>query len=128
MNDTISTLSLLIVFQTVFYDILSKDVSSFVQREIYGKSSPLSRRSYKKDLIRISIKVLFLFFSYLTLSYLLIPETISIISNNKFSLWTFDIKNTLFVFIEIYLIAFTILSFELVLDLIKTVKKFINKK
>ncbi len=128
MSETISTLSLLIVFQTVFYDILSKDVNTFVEKEIYGKQTPTSRGIYRRELIRITIKTSFLFFSYLILFYLLIPESISILKTSSFSLWDFDIRNTLFVFIEIYLFVFTALSFELMFELEKRIKDFLNKK
>lgn len=128
MSETISTLSLLIVFQTVFYDILSKDVTVFIKKEIYGKQTPVSRGIYRRELIRIVIKVTFLFLSYLVLSYLLIPESISILKNSSFSLWNFDIKNTLFVFIEIYLFVFTALSFELMFEMYKKIIDFRNKK
>ncbi len=63
MSETITTLSLLIVFQTVFYDILSKDVSLFIKKEGYGKQSYVSLGIYKRELLRTSSKVVFLFIS-----------------------------------------------------------------
>lgn len=128
MNEAISSLGLLIVFITVLFNVISKDVDFFLSKDIYGPSTPNSHKIYKKFQKIIWLKTGFLILLMFFVSYLLLPSVIDIILSSDFSLWHFDIDKTLFVAVELFLIVFTVFSFELFVKLVKQYKLFKQKK
>lgn len=124
MNDPISILSVIIVFTTIFFDLVSKDVESYisiVEDNIPKPDSILNK--IKEEYPRLKRKAALLLISFLVLTYLLLPHTFSILKNSHLALWNFDLESTLFVCIEIYLIIFTIMSGSMVFRLISVCKE-----
>jgi len=127
MSDSILYLSIIIVFLTVYYDILSKDISTFISKKVWGRNAQKSRDLYRRELTIISIKSIALSAFYLVIAYLLIPETVFIIKNSQINLIEFDLKNSLFVFLEIFILVFMILSFEMLVKIIRKIITFLKK-
>ena len=119
MNNAISAISLLMVFLTVFQNINYNGVVKILEKSVPSTAQKAARKKFKNEIKRNLIFRSFpITFSFITLFYLMLPNSVHIMKNSRISLWYFDINWTLFLFIEIAVLSFIIFSFYLIIKLI----------
>ena len=126
MNNAISAISLLMVFLTVFQNINYNGVVKILEKSVPSTAQKAARKKFKNEIKRMAGRAMFtttfrsfpITFSFITLFYLMLPNSVHIMKNSRISLWYFDINWTLFLFIEIAVLSFIIFSFYLIIKLI----------
>jgi hypothetical protein len=109
MADLLSAISVLLVFLTFLLNSIEKEVSDILstRKPEVAQTERLTR--YKSDLKRIFyLKTLPISIIYLITFYILLPDTVKIISISTLNIWDFDELKTLFVFIELGILGLTI--------------------
>lgn len=109
MADLLSAISVFLVFLTFLFNSIEKEVSDILstRKPEVAQTDRLIR--YKSDLKRIFyLKTLPISIIYLITFYILLPDTVKIISISTLNIWDFDELNTLFVFIELGILGLTI--------------------
>lgn len=120
MSDVLSAVSILIVFGTVFLDLVSRRVDSIV-----GQRRPSSQEhNARTALVREFRKTLFamalpLSMGLFVLAYLLLPTSILVVRESSISLWNFDILSTLFLAVHAGVIVLFFLSLALLVRLLR---------
>ena len=119
LSNILSAISVILVFLTIIFDILSKEVDVLV-----GKKKPLEKEGeYRKELQtafrRSASNTVLHSIAFLMLTFLLFPTVFTILKNSSLNLWNFDVLNTLFVFIYIFVIIFSILSIRMTYKILK---------
>lgn len=123
--ESLSTLSILVVFSSVFFDVTYRDYSEFIKSDFnypHGHTLLNQKKHLKNEFNNIKrhlLRLALLFFSFLLLTYLLIPTTIEVLLNTSFSVWDFELSPTLVVFLEVYLIVFSLLTLVLIIKVFK---------
>lgn len=110
IDKLLSAISVLLVFLIFFLSLIEKEIDEQTSKNKPDKAQASARKSFECHLKWLSVKSIFLNLSFLSAFYLLLPKTLSILCSNKFSIWNFDERNTIFVFIEIGLIILFIFS------------------
>lgn len=119
MKDLFSPISLLMVFLTVFLDVVHKDVTTSLKKPTPPKEQRKARKAYLSELLSLlTFKCLPISLSFILLFYLLLPTTAKIIQESSLEIWQFDLGLTLFVFIEVAIFTFAILSTSLAVKII----------
>jgi len=111
MNDTISSISVILVFLLVLLNFVSLEITKCLNKEKPGAAEKIAREKYLKALRILLLKSLCINLVFIIVAYILLPDTIFIIINSTLSLWNFDTLSTLYVFIELGLLSFAIFSF-----------------
>lgn len=109
MADLLSAISVFLVFLTFLLNSIEKEVSDILstRKPEAAQTDRLTR--YKSDLKRIFyLKTLPISIIYLITFYILLPDTVKIISTSTLNIWNFDELKTLFVFIELGILGLTI--------------------
>ena len=113
-------ISLLMVFLTVFLDVVHKDATTSIKKSLPPKEQEKARKAYLNELVLLlCFKCLPLMFSFILLFYLLLPAAAKIIKESSFEIWQFDLGLTLFVFIEAAILVFAILSTSLTIKVLR---------
>jgi hypothetical protein len=105
----LSALSVFLFFLTFLLNSIEKEVSDILstRKPEAAQTDKLTR--YKGDLKRIFfLKTLPISIIYLITFYILLPDTVKIISTSNINFWDFDELKTLFVFIELGILGLTI--------------------
>jgi hypothetical protein len=109
MADLLSAISVFLVFLTFLLNSIEKEVSDILSTRKPEAAQSEKLKRYKADLRRIFfLKTLPISIIYLITFYILLPDTIYIISSSTLNLWDFDELKTLFVFIELGILGLTI--------------------
>lgn len=109
MADLLSAISVFLVFLTFLLNSIEKEVSDILstRKPEAAQTDRLTR--YKSYLKRIFyLKTLPISIIYLITFYILLPDTVKIISTSTLNIWNFDELKTLFVFIELGILGLTI--------------------
>jgi hypothetical protein len=119
VSNILSSISILLVFITVFVDLNSKEVGTLISSKL-----PLPHEdSYTSELInsfkKSIIKSLFLMIFSISIVYSIMPVIVDIIMSSKISLWYFDIQNTLFILMFIGIVALAFISLSSCVSIIK---------
>lgn len=123
MTDIISASSLVFTIIALTFNSQIAEIKVILEEENYDKSSPMSRKFQRgKALKAILVKAFPLFLAFWILFYILLPETINLVLDSRFSFWHFNTVNTLFVFIETIILIFAIRAFYMLLKLLIKVK------
>jgi hypothetical protein len=123
MADLLSAISVFLVFLTFLLNSIEKEVSDILstRKPEVAQTDRLIR--YKSDLKRIFyLKTLPISIIYLITFYILLPDTVKIISISILNIWDFDELKTLFVFIELGILGLTIYSFLKTYQLFEKIK------
>lgn len=123
MADLLSAISVFLVFLTFLLNSIEKEVSDILstRKPEVAQTDRLIR--YKSDLKRIFyLKTLPISIIYLITFYILLPDTVKIISISTLNIWDFDELKTLFVFIELGILGLTIYSFLKTYQLFEKIK------
>jgi CBS domain containing-hemolysin-like protein len=124
MADLLSAISVFLVFLTFLLNSIEKEVLEALSTRKPETSQTVRLNKYKTDLKRLLyLKSLPVSLIYLVSFYVLLPDTIKIISSSTLNFWDFDELNTLFVFIELGLLGLTIYSIIRTFQLFKKIKK-----
>ncbi len=127
MGDVLSAVSVLIVFATVFLNLLSRKVDHIVQQTRPSAAEHNARRELIVKFRRILFGMaLPLSLSLSVISYILLPTSINIIVKSSFSLWEFDVLNTLYLAIQTGLLVLMSLSIVLFIRLIRRYREVIQ--
>jgi hypothetical protein len=111
MADLLSAISILLVFLTFLLNSIEKEVSGILSKKKPESAQIDKLIRYKDDLKRIFfLKTLPISLIYLITFYILLPDTVKIISTSTINLWDFDELKTLFVFIELGILGLTIFA------------------
>lgn len=109
MADLLSAISIFLVFLTFLLNSIEKEVSDILSKRKPEVAQTDRLIRYKSDLKRIFyLKTLPISIIYLITFYILLPDTVKIISISTLDIWDFDELNTLFVFIELGIFGLTI--------------------
>jgi hypothetical protein len=120
MADILSSISVLLVFLTFLLNGIEKDVREIINKGKPPKAQSIARAKFNSQILRLLlIKTLPVTLGFTMTFYTLLPKTIYLFTTTCFSLWQFDELNTLFVFIEIGLLALTIFACYKSYELIK---------
>jgi hypothetical protein len=123
MADLLSAISVFLVFLTFLLNSIEKEVSDILstRKPEVAQTDRLIR--YKSDLKRIFyLKTLPISIIYLITFYILLPDTVKIISISTLNICDFDELKTLFVFIELGILGLTIYSFLKTYQLFEKIK------
>lgn len=120
MGDIFSAIGILLVFATVALDFIVKDANLFLQKDIPDKSKTTEISKYKNNKNEIIIKLLLVLIFYFVLFWLLIPKSITILSQSNFDMWDFDLLSTFYVLINFCILIFVVLTFNY---FIRTIQK-----
>ncbi len=121
MSDLLTAVGIMLVFITVFFDILTNEYKTLKSKP--DESKKIEIQNYKKILYSLLFKFIFLFFGYSILFYILLPEGVKIIISSKLDFWNFDPLNTLYCFIEVFIIIFLIINLVMIISILKKILK-----
>jgi hypothetical protein len=123
MADLLSAISVFLVFLTFLLNSIEKEVSDILSTRKPEVAQTDRVIRYKSDLKRIFyLKTLPISIIYLITFYILLPDTVKIISISTLNIWDFDELKTLFVFIELGILGLTIYSFLKTYQLFEKIK------
>ncbi|MCH7410683.1 hypothetical protein MM239_14845 [Belliella sp. DSM 111904] len=109
MADLLSAISVFLVFMTFLLNSIEKEVSDILSTRKPEAAQTDKLNRYRADLKRIFyLKTLPISIIYLITFYILLPDTINIISTSTLNFWGFDELKTLFVFIELGILGLTV--------------------
>jgi flagellar biosynthesis protein FlhB len=124
MADTLSAISVLLVFLTFLFHLIENKVSAIIEEKKPDEAKTTEVKKYYYKLNQtLFLKLIPITFIYLVAFYVLLPTTVNIIRNSTFSLWNFDALETLFVCIEAGLLGLTIYAIYRIIELIKKINK-----
>lgn len=124
MADLLSAISVFLVFLTFLLNSIEREVSDILSTRKPEAAQADRLNRYKSDLRRIFfLKTLPISIVYLITVYILLPDTINIISSSTLNLWDFDELKTLFVFIELGVLGLTIYAIMKTYQLFKKIKE-----
>ena len=109
MNETISTISLLLALLAILSGVFYPRINKILKENKPGKGKKLDRKNYKWRIRGvITFHCLPLLISYIFLFYVCLPSTIEIRQVSNFDPWNFDVINTIFVFVNILLFIISV--------------------
>jgi hypothetical protein len=122
MSDILSSISILLVFATIAFDIFMKKAHDFQNEEELDSEATeriKSKMKRKKLLIK---EFIFLLVSLIILFYVQLPTTVNILKNSIFSIWNFETVSTLFILINLGILIILVISFIKLIKIIKIKK------
>jgi hypothetical protein len=105
MDSIISALSVLLIFILICYNYVDVDIKKYINKEKPSEVEKHARRKYISELRVTLLKSVVINLIFLFVSYLLLPKVWEIITISEFTIWDFDLLNTIFVLIEIGLVG-----------------------
>ncbi len=123
MAETLSAISVLLVFLTFLLNSIEQSLDTILSKRPY--EDHVDKMNKYKEKIRsiLFLKLVPISLVYIITFYVLLPDTFIIISNSTFSFWDFDALNTIFVFVEIGLLGLAIYSISKIVILFKEAYK-----
>ncbi|NQU67226.1 MAG: hypothetical protein HQ510_04720 [Candidatus Marinimicrobia bacterium] len=117
-------ISVILVFITIAMNFIYPEIESTVAGEPNERDSQNTKNVYKKDIKNIIKYRMVPFATFIfILIYICLPRSFEIFCNSVPSLWRFDLKNTLFIFIEIIMIAMLLINVFVIAKLYNRIKK-----
>lgn len=102
MSDIISSVSVILIFLTFLFNGIQRDISSKLNENKPNSIQKEARKSYNNQIREmLFLKVIPTTIIFGMVFYLMLPETIEILSISTLDLWAFDELSTLFFFIEV---------------------------
>lgn len=120
MAGLLSSVSVLLVFLTFLFNSIEKEVTEKVLERKPEIAQKDKRKKFDSDVLKLLwLKTLPVTAIYIITFYSLLPRTIRILTNSRFSIWSFDELTTIFIFIEIGLLGLAIFAISKSWQLIK---------
>ncbi|HAS8178325.1 TPA: hypothetical protein I7671_21050 [Vibrio vulnificus] len=110
MNDVVAVSGLLLTLVTFLFNLAWPKISAAldVDENIAGEKA---RKRARNLLTNVAWLVVFpIFVSFFVLFYVNLPTAVEIISKSKFTLWHFDVDDTLYVMVVWALLAFVVFN------------------
>ncbi|WP_147379538.1 hypothetical protein [Culturomica massiliensis] len=123
MAETLSAVSVLLVFLTVLLSSIEQNVETILSKRPQQEHKDKMRKYKRKIKNILCFKLIPISLIYTIVFYTLLPSTIEIISVSTFSFWHFDTLNTIFVFVEVGLLGLVIYSISKVITLFQELYK-----
>lgn len=123
MAETLSAISVLLVFVTVLLSSIEQNVETILSKRPQQEHKDKMRKYKRKIKNILCFKLIPISLIYTIVFYTLLPSTIEIISVSTFSFWHFDTLNTIFVFVEVGLLGLVIYSISKVITLFQELYK-----
>lgn len=123
MAETLSAISVLLVFLTVLLSSIEQNVETILSKRPQQEHKDKMRKYKRKIKNILYFKLIPISLIYTIVFYTLLPSTIEIISVSTFSFWYFDTLNTIFVFVEAGLLGLVIYSISKVITLFQELFK-----
>ena len=108
LSDILSATGVILVFIMLTFDKLNSTANDALKLKVPEKIKKIEFDSYCSLITSILLRTIFSFLGLLFLSYIFLPTTLNIITTSTFNLWNFNLLNTLFVIIEVCVLAMTI--------------------
>jgi CBS domain containing-hemolysin-like protein len=124
MGDLLVAISVLLVFLTLFFNAIEKQVSEKVQLQKPEKEQVIKRQKYISELYKLLfVKTIPITLIFLITAYILLPKAVKIVITSNFNLWHFDELNTIFVFIVIGFWGLTVYAIIKTIQLISKIRE-----
>jgi hypothetical protein len=124
MSEVLSAVSILIVFFTIFLDLLSRRVDNLIQQKKPSSAEYVAQktliRNYRKTIYGMAIP---LSLGLCVILYVFLPTTVNIIKTAHFMLWDFNPLEVLYVVINTGVLVLMILSVILLVRLIQRLRE-----
>lgn len=123
MSDILSAISVFLVFLTFLLKTIDEDISFLIKERNPLPDKPIETRSFKNRSYKLLfLKAIPITFIYSATAYCLLPKTIHLMRHGRIDFWTFDPLNTLFIFIELGIIALAIYAGYKTIKLVSKIK------
>jgi hypothetical protein len=123
LSDILSGISILIVFITVFADILGRSIDEIIVLKKPSQGESDYCNNLKKKYAKY-VPLTFIFFAAnVVIFYLLLPTSVYILSESKISIWKFDLGATLFIVIELGILILVIFAISMLVKILKRKKE-----
>ncbi|MGN6196938.1 MAG: hypothetical protein ACTHOB_18500 [Ginsengibacter sp.] len=111
MADLLSSISVLLVFLTFLFNSIEKEVNEKILERKPEKAQTEKRKKFDKELLKLLwLKTLPVTLIYIITFYSLLPRAIHVLTNSRFSIWSFDELTTIFIFIELGLFGLALFA------------------
>lgn len=110
MADLLSSISVFLVFLVYLFGAVGSAANQKLNSEMPSAKQTENRRRFASDVLGSIYQTLAATVAFFVTFYVLLPRTIDIIATSNFNAWKFDELKTLFVFIEIGILVFSIVT------------------
>lgn len=110
MGDIISAISIMVGVLSYFFGVAYTDMQKLLIKVIPPKEQKAALEKQCKEITAVIFqKIVPISIGFLLLWYICLPMAIDIINSSTFSVWGFDILNTLFLGVESIITVFIVL-------------------
>lgn len=117
LNDIVAVSGILLTLITFLFNLAWPKIEAVLEQSdtISGdKAKSRARKNVNKTLCTVVFPI---FISFLSLFYVNLPTAVEIISTSRFSLWHFDVDDTLFIMVVLSLLSFVLFNTYLMFKL-----------
>jgi hypothetical protein len=123
MSDLLSALGIFLAIITLFYEKTSTTIKPLLEKDIPPIERKIEREKTKRAIEKTIWSVVLFVLIYFVFFWLLLPTSIEIISRSSFSIWGFDVIDTIYIIVNCTAFVFLIAAIKNLILLIGRRKK-----